>query len=142
MLLALALGDADEFRVGNVRLLEYRAADLNIVVVREFGDDPGGRVRRRLKPARELRQLLLFDLGDQIADYVVENGHKPLCEGRSAVEEQSRNAAKRLGPLFRRAVLDDLFEFRKKRRGCSHELLTNAAGIRNSDSLLLFMCGF
>ena len=78
------------------------------------------RVGDRRQPAREFGQRLGLDLLDQAADDVVEQRDVFVVESRGAVEKQAGDAAQRFGALFRRAVLDDLFQFGKQRGGSTH----------------------
>ena len=71
-------------------------------------------------PARQFGQRLGLDLLDQAADDVVEQRDVVVVEAAGAVEKQTGDAAQRLGPLFRRAVLHDLFQFGKQRGGNAH----------------------
>ena len=121
MRLALGLGDVHEVGIRHRRLLQHRPGDRDVVVLGELADNTRRRIGHRRDTARQLRQRLGLDLLDQAADDVVEQRDMVVVEHALA---PSRNkvgdAAKRLGPLFRRAVLDDVFQFGKQRRGSTH----------------------
>ena len=72
------------------------------------------RIRHRREPAREFRQRLDLDFLDQVAHDVVEQRDVLVFEVHGAVEKQVGDPAQRLGPLFGRAVLDDLFQLGKQ----------------------------
>ena len=120
MRLALGLGDVFEIRLGDGRLLQHRPGDRDVVVFGESRDHASRRIRHRGEAAREFRQRLDLDLLDQAADDIVKQRDLFGVERLRAFKEQAGDALECLGPLFRGAVLDDLFQFGKQRSGSAH----------------------
>ena len=120
MRLALGLGDIFEIGIGDPRLLEHRPGNGNVVVLGERRHHAVRRIGHRRKPARQLGQRFGLDLLDQGADDVVEQRDVFVAVAARAVEKETGDATQRLGPLFRGAVLDDLFQFGKQRGGNAH----------------------
>ena len=120
MRLALGLGDIFEIRVADMSLLEHRAGDGDIVVLGKRHHHARRRIRHRREPARQFGQRLDLDLLDQAADDVVEQRDVVFVEAGGAVEKKAGDTAQGFGPLFRRAMLDDLFQFWKQRGGNAH----------------------
>ena len=89
-------------------------------LLRQRAHHAGRRVGDRRDPAREFGQRLGLDLLDQGADDVVEQRDMVVVEAVGAVEKQRGDPPQRLGALFRRAVLHDVFELGKQRGGSTH----------------------
>src|SRR4029079_12357696 len=70
--------------------------------------------RRSIVTGREARRELGagvgLDLGDQMTEHVVEELDVVLVEARGAVDEKAGDALERVGALFARAVLQDVFQ--------------------------------
>ncbi len=121
MRLALGLGDFQEVGLGQApRLPQDGAGNRNIVVPGEPADQFPGRVAERRQAMRQFRACFRFDLVNQTIEDVVEQPHMVLVEQARAIEEQCGDAPERLRPSPRRAMLDDVFQFRNKRRSSRH----------------------
>src|SRR6185437_1621445 len=120
MCLALCLGDLHEVAVRKARLLEHGTGNLDVVVLGKGADDTSRRIRNRRDATRQFRQSLRLDLLDQTANDVVEQRHMRGIETGYAVEEQGGDAAECLRAFFGRAMLNDVFQFRKERCGNTH----------------------
>jgi hypothetical protein len=104
MRLTLVLGDVHQVGIGDPCLLQYRTGNRDVVIPGERADDTGRRVSKWRDPAREFGKRLGFDLLDQAADDVVEQGDVLRVEAGSAVEKKGGNSAQRLRALFRRTT--------------------------------------
>ena len=107
----------EEIAVGQARrLLQHRAGHRDIVVLGEAAHQPQRRVADRRQPVGQFRPRLGLDLVDQAAEDVVEQVDVIFIELAGAVQEQVGDLLQRLGPAFRGAALDDVFQFRDQRR--------------------------
>src|SRR5690349_5650889 len=81
--------------------------------------------RRRVVDWREthgkLGARLGLDLRDQVAEHVVKEMNVIVVEGWGAVDEKTGDALERVGALFARTVLQDLFQLGDKGGGSKHQ---------------------
>jgi hypothetical protein len=118
--LALGLGNIDEIGLGEPRrLLEHRAGDRDVVILREPPYHVDWRIADGCEPVGQLGTRLGLDLADQSAEHLVEQSDMIVVEPAGAIEKKGGDALERLGAPLGRAVLNHLFQFRNE-RGIRH----------------------
>ena len=121
MCLTFALGNFDQrLVVEALRQSEQGAGYGDVVVLRQLTHDTGRSIVHRRKLYRKLGACFGFDLGNQLAEDVVEKLNMIVIEVRGAIDKQIGDPLQRRGALFPRAVLQHVFQLRNKRSGREH----------------------
>ena len=120
MRLAFCFSDMHQIALVDPCLPQNGTCDFDVVILGERAHNAGRRIRNGRNAAGEFSECLCFDFFDQATDDIVEQRDVLGVEARHAVEEQSGDAAEGFRTLFRRTMLDDVFQFRKQRRGNTH----------------------
>src|SRR5262245_35923793 len=108
--------------MGEPGLLQNRARDRDVIIPRKSTDDASRGVGYGCDPACEFSQRLSLDLLDQAADDIIEQGDVFGGETWRIVEKQRRDAAQGFRSFFCRAMLDDILQLGKQRRGNTHPI--------------------
>ena len=87
MRLALRARDAQQVVLVELRLLEHRTGNRDVIAVRERAHDVRRRVRHRRNASREFGERLGLDLLDEIAHHIVEQLDVFVGELAGAVEK-------------------------------------------------------
>ena len=123
MRLTLALGDLDQRGIVKpARQRQQRTCDGDVVILRQRAHHGDRRIVHRRELLGKLGARLGLDLGDQLAEDVVEELDVVLVEARRTVDNRLVMRLQRIRPLLVRAVLQDLFQLRNEGGGGKHSI--------------------